>query len=58
MINGDITMPYEDPIKEYLDEDPERRVKLFYIYTRIMIVSTFLIAFGVIVFILLTFHII
>ncbi len=51
-------MPYEDPIKEYLDEDPERRVKLFYIYTRIMIVSTFLIAFGVIVYILLTFHII
>ena len=39
-------------------EDPERRVKLFYIYTRIMIVSTFLIAFGVIVYILLTFGII
>ena len=51
-------MPYQDPIKEYLDEDPERRVKLFYIYTRIMIVSTFLIAFGVIVYILLTFVII
>ncbi len=51
-------MPYENPLKEYLDEDPERRVKLFYIYTRIMIVSTFLIAFGVMVYILLTLGII
>ncbi|MBO7718697.1 MAG: hypothetical protein J6S29_00940 [Methanosphaera sp.] len=49
---------YEDPLKDYLDEDPERRVKLFYIYTRIMIISTFLIAFGVIMFILLEFGII
>lgn len=49
---------YEDPLKDYLDKDPERRVKLFYIYTRIMIVSTFLIAFGVIMFILLEFGII
>ena len=51
-------MPYEDPLKEYLDEDPERRVNLFYIYTRIMIVSTFLIAFGVMVYILITLKII
>ena len=51
-------MPYENPLKEYLDGDPERRVKLFYIYTRIMIVSTFLIAFGVMVYILLTLGII
>ena len=51
-------MPYEDPITEYLDEDPERRVKLFYIYTRIMIISTFLIAFGVIMYILISFNVI
>ncbi len=49
---------YEDPLKDYLDQDPERRVKLFYIYTRIMIISTFLIAFGIIMFILLEFGII
>ena len=49
---------YEDPLKEYLDQDPERKVKLFYIYTRILIISTFLIAFGVIMFILLEFGII
>ena len=49
---------YEDPLKDYLDKDLERRVKLFYIYTRIMIISTFLIAFGVIMFILLEFGII
>lgn len=49
---------YEDPLKDYLDQDPERRVKLFKWYTRVMIISTFLIAFGVIMFILLEFSII
>lgn len=49
---------YENPFKEWLDEDPDRKIKLFYIYTRIMIISTFLIAFGVIMFILIEFHII
>lgn len=51
-------MPYEDPLKEYLDEDPERRVKLFYIYTRIMIISTIAIGFGVIMYILFAFGVI
>jgi len=49
---------YEDPLKKYLEQDPERKVKLFYWYTRVAIISTFLIAFGVIVFILLQFGII
>lgn len=51
-------MPYEDPLKEYLDEDPERRVKLFQLYTRLLIISTFVIAFGVIAYILFAFKII
>ncbi|MBQ6219884.1 MAG: hypothetical protein IJJ47_09145 [Methanosphaera sp.] len=51
-------MPYEDPIEKYLDEDPERRVKLFYIYTRLMIITTFLIGFGVIMYILFAFEVI
>ncbi len=49
---------YEDPIKEYLDGDPDKKARLFYIYTRIMIISTFLIAIGVIMFILFQFGII
>ncbi|WP_198923179.1 hypothetical protein [Methanosphaera sp. WGK6] len=51
-------MAYENVLKEYLDEDPERKVKLFKIYTRILIISTFLIAFGVFMFILIEFGII
>lgn len=51
-------MPYEDPLTEYLDQDPERKVKLFYIYTRILMISTFLIGFGVIMYILFQFGII
>ncbi|MCD7781149.1 MAG: hypothetical protein LUG89_00390 [Methanosphaera sp.] len=51
-------MPYKDPIKGYLNSDPERKVKLFKLYTRIMIMIPFLIAFGVIMFILVEFGII
>ncbi|MDD6286315.1 hypothetical protein [Candidatus Methanosphaera massiliense] len=51
-------MPYENTLKEYLDEDPERKVKLFKMYTHVLIISTFLIAFGVFMFILIEFGII
>lgn len=51
-------MPYEDVVTKYLNEDPERRVKLFKLYTRLMIISTFTIAAGVILYIFIAFHII
>ncbi|MDO5850919.1 MAG: hypothetical protein Q4Q23_00340 [Methanobacteriaceae archaeon] len=48
---------YEDPLEDYL-KDPDRRAKLFMIFTGLMIISTFLIAIGTIMFILLTLNII
>ncbi len=46
-------MPYEDPIRSYVNKDPERKLRLFKIYTRILMIIPFLIAFGVIMFILI-----
>ncbi len=50
-------MPYEDILKEYLDENPERKVKLFKLYTRLMIISTLAIGLGVILYIFIAFGI-
>lgn len=49
-------MAYEDIVKKYLDEDPERKVKLFKLYTRLMIISTFAIAAGIILYIFYIFN--
>ncbi|ABC57512.1 MULTISPECIES: hypothetical protein [Methanosphaera] len=51
-------MPYEDPLKEYFKQNPEKKLKLFKIYTKVLIIIPFLMAFGVIMFILIQYGII
>ena len=43
-------MPYEDPLKEYFKQNPEKKLKLFKIYTKVLIIIPFLMAFGVIIY--------
>lgn len=51
-------MPYEDPLKEYFEQDPERKLKVFKLYTKVLVFIPLILAFGVIMFILIQFKII
>lgn len=51
-------MAYEDPLKEYFEKNPDSKLKLFKLYTKMLILIPFAIAFGIIMFILYQFGII